>query len=291
MRTTVWAIAMSAALALPVAGATARVHVGTVKSADGVSIRYDSTGSGEPALVFIHCWTCHRGFWDAQVAHFAPRYRVVRLDLAGHGDSGGGRNDYTIAAFAEDVVAVIDALGLKQVVLIGHSMGGPVALQAEKTLGARVLGVVGVDCFYLGFQSSARDGEPLRLARDQTTVPEFDGGERKPARTLYAPGTAAGLIDDIARSMAATDRAIALSALHGTYVWYRTDATAALQRVGARLRNINGDPWGDREPLHPSVALIRGAAHFPAQEKPEEFNRVLEKIVQEFVGSSIRNLD
>lgn len=61
---------------------------GSATSADGVAIKYESVGNGGVALVFVHCWTCNRGFWDAQVAHFADRYRVVRLDLAGHGECG-----------------------------------------------------------------------------------------------------------------------------------------------------------------------------------------------------------
>ncbi len=109
----------------------------TVASADGVEIRYDVAGKGETALVFVHCWTCNRRFWDESLAYFGKGYQVVRLDLAGHGESGKGRRDYTMAAFGGDVVAVADKLGLKRIVLIGHSMGGPVSLEAEKQLGAR----------------------------------------------------------------------------------------------------------------------------------------------------------
>jgi alpha/beta hydrolase family protein len=126
---------------------------GTATSIDGVTIKYEVAGQGEPALVFVHCWSCNRRFWDDQVAYFAPRYRVVRLDLAGHGGSGRGRGDYTIETFGADAAAVIEQLALKRVILIGHSMGGPVAVEVEKRLGDRVIGVVGVDTFYTGFKA------------------------------------------------------------------------------------------------------------------------------------------
>jgi pimeloyl-ACP methyl ester carboxylesterase len=73
---------------------------GTVRSADGVSIRYRVEGEGEPALVFVHCWADQQ-LWDQQVEHFKPRHRVVTLDLGGHGESGTARQDWTMPAFAE----------------------------------------------------------------------------------------------------------------------------------------------------------------------------------------------
>jgi hypothetical protein len=98
---------------------------GTAASSDGVPIRYWATGGGEPALVFVHAWTCDHHVWDAQVAHFAGQHRTVTPDLAGHGASGRGRRDWTVEAFGEDVRAVVEALDLRRVVLVGHSMGGP----------------------------------------------------------------------------------------------------------------------------------------------------------------------
>ena len=114
-----------------------------VEAPDGVPLHYDVTGSGDVALVFVHCWTCDRSFWNAQVPHFAPNYTVVRVELAGHGKSGHGRERYDMAGFGADVAAVVEDLGLSRVVLIGHSMGGPVSVEAAKRLGDRVIGVVG----------------------------------------------------------------------------------------------------------------------------------------------------
>ncbi len=56
-----------------------------VSSADGVPIHFTDQGKGDPALVFVHCWSCDRHLWDNQVPVFAKRHRVVTLDLAGHG--------------------------------------------------------------------------------------------------------------------------------------------------------------------------------------------------------------
>ena len=77
-----------------------------VLSADGVTISYDVQGRDEPALVFVHGWCCDKSYWKFQVPYFAKQHKVVTIDLAGHGRSGLGREDYTIKAFGEDVVAV-----------------------------------------------------------------------------------------------------------------------------------------------------------------------------------------
>ncbi|MEU8588993.1 alpha/beta fold hydrolase [Streptomyces sp. NPDC048664] len=96
---------------------------------DGAALTYDDEGprdGGGVPLVFVHGWTADRHRWDHQVAHFAAGRRVIRLDLRGHGESGGS-GARTIQALAGDVLALLDHLGVDRFVLIGHSMGGMIA--------------------------------------------------------------------------------------------------------------------------------------------------------------------
>jgi len=86
-----------------------------VNASDGVPIHYSVQGKGDPALVFIHCWACNRHFWDDQVAEFSKTYRVVTLDLPGHGESGLGRKSYSVESFGDDVKRVVTKLNLKRV--------------------------------------------------------------------------------------------------------------------------------------------------------------------------------
>ncbi|MEU3245910.1 alpha/beta fold hydrolase [Streptomyces sp. NPDC006875] len=96
---------------------------------DGAALTYDDEGprdgDGVP-LVFLHGWTADRRRWDHQMAHFAEKRRVVRLDLRGHGESGGS-GVRTIAELATDVLAVLDHLKIERFVLVGHSMGGMIS--------------------------------------------------------------------------------------------------------------------------------------------------------------------
>ncbi|MFJ1969682.1 alpha/beta fold hydrolase [Streptomyces sp. NPDC087903] len=96
---------------------------------DGATLTYDDEGPRDDAgvpLVFVHGWTANRHRWDHQLTHFAQRRRVIRLDLRGHGESSGAGVP-TVAALAEDVLALLDHLKVDRFVVVGHSMGGMIA--------------------------------------------------------------------------------------------------------------------------------------------------------------------
>src|SRR5712692_9916785 len=151
----------------PEAGyATIRVVLGAARSADGISIAYEVLGAATPALVFVHGWSCDRTYWRHQLPHFAERHVVVAVDLAGHGDSQAGRAEYTMPAYGQDVAAVANQLGLEEIVLVGHSMGGDVNVEAALELGPRVVAQVWVDVYFHLEQQDHDDVEetlaPLR---------------------------------------------------------------------------------------------------------------------------------
>ncbi len=79
-------------------------------SKDGTPISYEIFGKGEPTLLFVHGWSCDARYWRAQVPVFSKKYRVVVLDLAGHGHSGMSRIKYTMGSFGEDVRAVTESM-------------------------------------------------------------------------------------------------------------------------------------------------------------------------------------
>jgi sigma-B regulation protein RsbQ len=122
---------------------------GLTKSSDGVDIAYSEAGSGPVSLLFIHGGLANRTFWEPQLAALAGTFRMAALDLAGHGESGRNRGQWSIPAFAGDVCAVADALDSRNIVFVGNSLGGPVALEAAARLAGRAIGVVGVDTLHV----------------------------------------------------------------------------------------------------------------------------------------------
>ena len=117
-------------------------------SRDGVEIAYATYGAGDgPAVVLVHGWAGNRTYWAHQIDDLAERYQVIAVDLGGHGESGLGRDDWNLAAFGDDVVAVVEEVGAQKVALVGHSMGGDAVVHAARQLGDRVAGIVLIDVF------------------------------------------------------------------------------------------------------------------------------------------------
>jgi len=141
----------------------------TGAAVDGFRIVYESTGAGAPPVVFVHGIFCNRGYFDKQVEHLAPRHRVLRLDLRGHGESDRP-STVSVEAFERDVIGVLEAAAAGPAVLCGHSMAGGVALSVAAARPELVCGVVmldGVIFFPEAARQGAVDGLLPALAGDQ----------------------------------------------------------------------------------------------------------------------------
>ena len=253
-----------------------------VPSADGVPIAYEVHGQGEPALVLVHGWSCDRSYWKEQIEYLSPQYRLVLVDLAGHGESGTGRKDYTMSAFGADVAAVVDSLGLQKVVLVGHSMGGDVIVEAAKKLPGRVVGLVWVDDYKsLGPARSAAEVDAFvtKFRKD------FRGTTNGFVRGMFAPNADPKLVDRVAKDMASAPPAIALSAMHNSFL---NAARVPVDLTGLKLPVVAIN--SDREPTdHESLGkygvkafVLPDSGHFPMLEDPPRFNRSLDSVVKRF---------
>jgi pimeloyl-ACP methyl ester carboxylesterase len=96
---------------------------------DNVALFHQEASGGDPPLVLVHGWGCNHAFMSNQLAAFQGHHRVIAVDLRGHGKSDKPRQEYTIPAFADDLAWVCRELTLKRPVIIGHSMGGAIALE------------------------------------------------------------------------------------------------------------------------------------------------------------------
>jgi pimeloyl-ACP methyl ester carboxylesterase len=269
------ALALCSLMAAPAAAAPPAT---TTPSADGVPIAYHVQGRGAPVLVFVHCWTCDSSFWDAQVKHEAARHQVVTLDLAGHGRSGAGRQDWTMSAFADDVVAVVKKLGLQKVVLVGHSMGGPVIVEAARKMPERVIGLVPVDTLLDVSQVMPAAQIDAAMAEMQA---DFKGATGRFARTyMFVPSSPPALIDDVLAKAAAADPKMAVAALLSTWAY---DARAGLAAIKVPIVAVNADKFPTNVEANRQAApqfdvvIVKGVGHYLMREKPAEFNRALDE--------------
>jgi pimeloyl-ACP methyl ester carboxylesterase len=254
--------------------------ISTALSADGSPVSFAVKGTGEPTIVFVHCWTCDHKFWQHQIEYFSKRYQVVWLDLAGHGQSGSTRSDYTMEAFGEDVATVVNKVGVKRAVLVGHSMGGPVSIEAAKILGDKVIGIVGVDTFYTPFQFPKSEAEIKGFLKPFEK--DFIGTREQLFQSMFTPNADPELKASIAGQSSGVNPEMGTSALYEIFRWSARNLPDGLNSYSNKLKNINAAPTGNETALHKSVTLIPGVGHFVPQVKPEEFNAALSKIIIEY---------
>lgn len=261
---------------------TQSTSTSVVTASDGVPIHYAVQGKGEPALVFIHCWSCNRHLWDNQVAEFSKTHRVVTIDLPGHGESGLERKNWSVESFGDDVKQVVAKLNLKRVVLIGSSMGGPIALEAARRMPERVIGIVPVDTL---------QNVESKLTPDQldgvfkALEADFKGASANLMNQFFfSPNTPAAVKERVIADIASRPPQTAIAILKGIFVY---DAASGLKEVKVPIRAINSD-------LNPTslevnrkyapqfdVVLIKGTGHYPMLEDPTRFNALLTDILRQ----------
>jgi pimeloyl-ACP methyl ester carboxylesterase len=243
---------------------------------DGIRVHYKSLGRGEAALVFVHGWSCDLTFWREQAAAFAPRSRVVALDLPGHGRSDKPEVAYTVDLFARAVQAVMRDAGVKRAALVGHSMGGLVARQACRLEPERVRALVLVDA---GLRPPFSDPAEARKWAALYREPEYRHHAGRAIDGLMAEKTPAALREQIKQSMLATPQHVMASAAENM-----TDpALFVPQPIGVPVVAVVADAafWRGYEDYLRGLAKVveyrtlYGVGHFLMMEKPAEFNAVL----------------
>ncbi|MCX6173196.1 MAG: alpha/beta hydrolase [Ignavibacteriales bacterium] len=254
-----------------------------VRSKDGVEIAYVVKGKGEPALVFVHGWCWDKSIWENQVNVFSSKYKVITIDLAGHGESGSNRKDWTMRAFGEDIASVVNKLKLEKVILVGHSMGGNIILEAAKTLGNKVIGLIGADTF-----QKFEEGEPADLAEKylSTFKDNFVGSTKEYVKLLFLETSDSTLVERAIKKMTSAPQKIAIDILRNSYKYNSIKAVKDLQ---IPIVSINCDqfPVNLDENLKVTknfkVKKMHGVGHFVMLEDPNRFNQLLEETIQELV--------
>lgn len=262
-------------------GMTASIERKTCLAPDGVTIVYSAAGAGETALVFIHGGLADRSFFADQLRVFASRYRVIALDLAGHGESGANRTKWGIPEFGADVKAVVDAEKLKRVILFGNSLGGPTAIEAALLLGGRVIVVVGIDTFQsLDYRITAEEARQ----RAEAFRNDYSGSVKQMVQALFHPDADPALLADAERRMSRTSAESAYSMFVSTAGY---DQAEPARRLTVPLRAINGDLYPtDIQAVRKVKAdfdavVMKHMGHYPMLERPGEFNRLVAAVVDE----------
>jgi pimeloyl-ACP methyl ester carboxylesterase len=269
----------------------------------GRRVIYRIAGSGPP-VVLIHGMLNSSSHWQAVAASLAHEHTVVAPDLIGHGDSAAPRGDYSLGAHAASIRDLLAAIGIERATIVGHSLGGGVAMQFFYQFPQRVERLVLISSGGLGHEVSpmlrtaALPGTSLLLSL--TISPRVVGALYGLGSSLRERGVGGGLyVQALARALRPLQSADARGAFLHTL---RSVIDVRGQRVSAtdRLYLLESIPtlilWGERDHTIPiahgrsahaaipgsSFRTIPAAAHFPHLEAPGE----LSSIMREFIAST-----
>lgn len=238
-------------------------------------LHYTVDGRGPGDLILIHGWTCNASFWRLQIPELAKQYRVISIDLPGHGSSDAPAGvDYTIEHFAAGVEAVMRHAGVERAALFGHSMGLPVAMKVLQDRPEAVVAIVAVDGPIWKFQRKTVPQWLKDMQRDYKTV----AGNF--IESMFTAQTPLFTRAEIKRKMLLTPPHVGLSAMlvmGASDVWLRGAATVPVLAVMAGAKSNGAD---GRKALH--YEMFRNlqyevwpeAGHFLMMEQPARFNRL-----------------
>ena len=246
---------------------------------DGANLSYLEAGSGDPALLFIHGWCCDGTHWRNQLAALEGDHRVLALDLRGHGESGKPDQDYTIGRFAEDVTWLCQEIGLERPLIVGHSMGGVIALNMVRRWPQLAQAVVFVDAGITPFPEQFKPMmdsmiEALKSPRYQDVAASFV------KRFLFRAESPPQLRDEVAQRMAGTPQRVMHTALASSFSEENlTFGPLPVPSLFVRAATLPAteDELKERYPGMEVVSV--DAAHFIQLEKPEELNAILRRFI------------
>lgn len=251
---------------------------------DGTTMRHACLDGPDPTVLAVHGWSCRSDYWADQLDALSGRHRVVVPDLAGHGRSEASARPRTPARYAEDLEALMLERGLRQVVAMGHSMGGAVALELAARCPDRVVGVLLVDTFVIDYGGLDAASQQAIYAPFAADFPAAVQGLLEQTSTARTP---AALKTRLAREMGAVDTAAVLPAWQALLAW---DPAPVLEALACPVHAINGDlipdtaraRWAGRIEEH----CIPGGGHFLQMEDPARFNPVMREVLTQLAASA-----
>lgn len=238
-----------------------------------VPLAYHEAGSGAPTFVFVHGWICDRTFWQPQFEDISRDHRCLAFDLPGCGESGGP-GPYDPIAAADALAAAIEQLGAAPAVIVGHSLGGIVALLLNDRHPDDVLGIVLGDSPLLGAPRFPRTVEAIRGADGAETV-------RRAVSGMFVDATPQAVRDHVESVMLNAPAEVAAGMLDASDAYSaRLDELLKLADKKPLMAIWPPKPLGDPAHLREITMFIRqepvaGAGHFFQLEKPAVTNALL----------------
>jgi 3-oxoadipate enol-lactonase len=244
---------------------------------------YDDHGTGLP-VVFLHAFPVDRSMWTDQTAELSSRFRIITIDLRGHGESDAPLWSFSLDDYADDVRGLLDHLDVPHAVLVGLSMGGYVSFAFYRKYGERVKGLVLADTRAQADSPEARNGR-FQLAQKGSREGAAAVADAMLPKLLSATAlkTRQDLVDRVRRMVLATPAngiVVDLMAMAA-----RPDSRPLLRKISCPALVVVGEddlttPLADATLIAEGIAgakiaVIPSAGHLSNLEQPDAFNRIL----------------
>lgn len=245
---------------------------------DNAIINYNFTGSGDTTLLFVHGSYIDQTYWKQQVDYFSKNYKVVTFDLPGHGKSGTERKHWSVQGFADDVITVIRELELKNVVLIGHSMGGDINLIAANSQPKNIIGFLGIDNFKSAAMPLSKEFKNQAVTIQQNLITDFANTNEQFARmALLTKETPIEITNQVVKDYRNAYQPMGIELMSEIFTLFDVEKKILPQlKLKVYLINVDYMPT-DEEPLKQyagsgyEVLHLKGTCHYPMLENPAEF--------------------
>jgi pimeloyl-ACP methyl ester carboxylesterase len=247
---------------------------------DSVELYYEELGSGSPPVVLIHGMCCDARHMNPLAAHFASGHRVIAPDLRGHGRSAAPVGDYTIEGFAVDIAWLCGELGLVSPVVIGHSMGGAIALEVTARHPDLVGAIVLLDSAVLPAPDAWARARPVleALGTDEADRVFRDFLDR----SFFRPDDRSSLKDSVIADMLAAPAHVRDSVFANVTCWDSDAAAGGCQvpvlYIGATRPRANVPRFRELAPQL-VFAQVVCSGHFVQLEVPEQVNAMVERFL------------
>jgi len=248
----------------------------------GVRLHYVKEGAGDPAFVFVHGWCCDHTYFDPQFERFRSAHTVVSLDLRGCGQSDAPDDGYDIPTLADDVAALCRELGLARPVVVGHSLGGMIAIELAARHPSLPKAIVAVD-------PGPIDMLPATRNLFEAFIHDLQGPDGTSVRQAYVeamflPTDDAAVKKRIVATMCSAPLPIALAVLRGVLDW---NGVGAIKLCHVPLLVLLSGTGGSNDPPRlralkgaVEIGVTVGAGHFIQLEVPDQVNAMIEAFLK-----------
>ncbi len=251
---------------------------------DHAKVHYESYGEGKEAIVFIHGWTCDLTFWRGQAPVY-EKQRSLLIDLPGHGQSDKPDVSYTQERFARAVNAVMVDAGVERAVLVGHSMGGPVAITFLRLFPDKAKALVLVDAYIPDVPKDPEAREKQKKQMDafaaRFRAPDYKTTAGSTIGSMFSDKTTPEQREEIRTKMMSTPQNVMASAFEGMFAMepIKTGETYSLP-VMAIMTERPGRTGYETQvravfPNEQKYQEWKGSGHFLMMESPDRFNKEL----------------